>query len=305
MSFQDELKSEILTALPKEQCCARAFCSAVARQKGSIEISGRRMNLAISVANREEGLALIRLFKSLYPVEIELRVSQSGDCGVVLPHGMSKQALFDLELMDSENDAFVGFRRGTPEGLLRKTCCKKSYLLGLLLSCAGVYVSGGKSGYSLELHLTDEALAEDVTRLLGQLGLPAKSRDRGEFKEIYIHDKDVILDALGMLGLTESYLKLHAIIDDREIANNINRRSICEAANIDKTVSASAKQIVAIMRLKEKGVFDRLPAALKQTADARTANPEASLKELADMLGVSKSCLGNRFRRLIELAQNC
>ena len=49
-------------------------------------------------------------------------------------------------------------------------------------------------------------------------------------------------------------------------------------------------------------MFDALPAQLKETADARADHPEASLSELAEILGVSKSCLNHRLRKIVELA---
>ena len=41
---------------------------------------------------------------------------------------------------------------------------------------------------------------------------------------------------------------------------------------------------------------------LREAAQARLADKEASLKELAERLGVTKSCLNHRLRKLVKIA---
>ena len=78
---------------------------------------------------------------------------------------------------------------------------------------------------------------------------------------------------------------------------------ICETANLDKTFAAASKHLLAIGELKNRDIFDSLPTQLKQTAEARAEHPEATLNELAEILGVSKSCLNHRLRKIVELAE--
>ena len=56
------------------------------------------------------------------------------------------------------------------------------------------------------------------------------------------------------------------------------------------------------MKLKNREEFDNLSPLLKEAADARAQHPEATLNELAEILGVSKSCLNHRLRKIVELA---
>ena len=100
----------------------------------------------------------------------------------------------------------------------------------------------------------------------------------------------------------DSVLKLQSIIDERETANSLNRAIICETANLDKTVAAASKHLLAIGELKNRDEFDNLAPSLKETAQARAEHPEATLQALADILGVSKSCLNHRLRKIVELA---
>ena len=85
----------------------------------------------------------------------------------------------------------------------------------------------------------------------------------------------------------------------------MNRRVNCETANINKTVTAAAKQIEDIQYIREHSGFSGLAPNLKETAMARLEYPEASLKELGDMLNppVGKSGVNHRLRKLSEIAQ--
>ena len=87
--------------------------------------------------------------------------------------------------------------------------------------------------------------------------------------------------------------------------NNVNRIVNCETANLSKTVNAAVKQIEAIKKLKENGRFNNLPENLKEIANLRIENPEASLTELGKMLKepVGKSGVNYRLKTIIDLAQ--
>ena len=86
---------------------------------------------------------------------------------------------------------------------------------------------------------------------------------------------------------------------------SVNRRVNCDAANLDKVVTAAQSQIEAIRLLEERGVLATLPAHLRDTAQLRVSHPELTLSQLAELCQppVSKSALNHRLRRLAELAQ--
>lgn len=180
------------------------------------------------------------------------------------------------------------------------------------MGCGSVYVpstseqSEKRDGYHFELQLDDDLFADDVMELLSDLRINTRMSERGEHKLVYVKDKDEIVKVLAVLELSDCVLKLQSIIDERETANSLNRVIICETANLDKTFTAASKHLLAIGELKNKDIFDSLPVQLKETANARAEHPEASLNELAEILGVSKSCLNHRLRKIVELAQlNC
>ncbi len=80
----------------------------------------------------------------------------------------------------------------------------------------------------------------------------------------------------------------------------------CETANINKTVSAARKQIEDIEYLSREIGLPNLPESLQEIACARLDEPEATLKELGEMLHppVGKSGVNHRLRKLSQMAQD-
>ena len=72
--------------------------------------------------------------------------------------------------------------------------------------------------------------------------------------------------------------------------------------NLSRAVNAAGRQMAAITKLKNCGLYETLPADLKEAAKARWDNPETSLAELAGVLYMSKSGLQYRLRKLMRLA---
>ena len=311
-SFKDSAREELLGVLPKKREEIVAFLSALAKSCGSIEIAKKRYNLCFWLADYDEGLKVVELLKTLYPAEFELSLDKTKTgaeaCSVQVPSGFSKQAIEDFGLMKINVDENLAFVEGIPQDVVTTIATKVAYFKGLFLGCGSVYVpstsdqSEKRDGYHFELQLDDDLFADDVMELLSDLRINTRMSDRGEHKLVYVKDKDEIVKALATLDLADCVLKLRSIIDERETANSLNRVIICETANLDKTFTAASKHLLAIGELRNKDMFDSLPAQLKETADARADHPEASLSELAEILGVSKSCLNHRLRKIVELA---
>ena len=85
----------------------------------------------------------------------------------------------------------------------------------------------------------------------------------------------------------------------KEMRNNVNRVVNCETANLNKVVQAAVEQLESIRYLEKKGHFGKLPAALRETAELRLENPDASLAELAKAANgkISKSGLNHRLKK--------
>ena len=322
-TFKEKAVTELLTVLPADQKGATAFLAGAARAAGALHMRGKRCNLVLSLPSYEACLAVVDLLKLLYPSEFEVTAEHvksgvrkgSTDFSVSVPTGFTRQALDDLDMFDDEGEVTL------PEYVLTDRGSAEAFLKGLFLGCGSVYVPSTaegekrdgyhvpstaegekRDGYHFEFALDSPELAGGVAAVLRSFGISPKLSERGSSTLVYLKDKDEILRMLASLGLAECVLELKAVIDERETANSINRVTICEAANLDKTYAAASSQLMAIGLIEERDGLDSLTPSLAETARARLAHPQASLGELADILGVSRSCLNHRLRRLKEIS---
>ena len=105
------------------------------------------------------------------------------------------------------------------------------------------------------------------------------------------------------MGAAKAVLDLSEIAVEKDMNNDMNRKINCEMSNMVKQMDASVKQIRAINRISETKGLNSLPLPLKQVAEARLKNNKSTLSELAEILGISKSCLNHRLRKIVEISE--
>ena len=157
-------------------------------------------------------------------------------------------------------------------------------------------------GYHLEFTFDDVTEARNFCDILAQHDIFAKlttTVENTHFR-VYIKNSDCICNLLALVGANRSLLKLSDEIALRSVRNVSNRRANCDTANISKQVSAAQEQIELIKHLKKSGGFARLSEPLRQTATARTNNPDASYEELSQILGITKSGVVHRLQKLMR-----
>ena len=88
----------------------------------------------------------------------------------------------------------------------------------------------------------------------------------------------------------------------KEVKNQVNRLVNCETANVQKSVDAAGRQIAAIRALEAADAVAELSAGLREMAAVRLEHPTATLAELAGLLGIGKSGVNHRLRKLVALA---
>ena len=147
------------------------------------------------------------------------------------------------------------------------------------------------------------SLGKLLYTLLKRMDFPVGFIDRKDDYVVYLKEGDAVMDFLAMIQADEAVEAFEVARNVKEVREQVNRLVNCETANLQKTVDAAGRQLEAIRRLQAAEVIPRLPKKLRQTAEQRLAHPDASLAELADMLGVSKSGMNHRMRKLRELAE--
>lgn len=120
---------------------------------------------------------------------------------------------------------------------------------------------------------------------------------------IYLKESEQCEELLAYIGASNAAMQLMQVKMYKEVKNDINRRSNFETANMDKTYSASARQIAAIAKISDAGKLMELPEDQRLIAQMRLENPEMSLRELAEALKYSRSGINYRMKKIMAFAE--
>lgn len=180
----------------------------------------------------------------------------------------------------------------------------RGYVAGVFLSAGEVFIpKGDTSGYQLEFTFASYPYAIAFSRLLEGLGFSSKVIERHDNYVLYIKESEEISDLIAYMGASDAVLKIQSLKVIRAVRNKENRISNCEVGNIGKVVLAAQRQISAIFELQKSGKLDTLDEKLRVVAMLRLSNPEEKLEKLAEILGISKSCINHRLRKIESIAR--
>ena len=173
----------------------------------------------------------------------------------------------------------------------------------------GIYLGAGsinnpEKKYHLEIGIAQKSDAEKIIKYLRSFTIKSNIIEKSGQYAVYIKDGEEISKFLALIGANKAVLRFEEIRVQREMNNKINRIVNCETANLNKTINASIEQIEAIRKLKKSGDFKKLDDPLKEIAELRIKNPNASLIELGKMLKkpVGKSGVNYRLKKIMEIA---
>jgi len=178
------------------------------------------------------------------------------------------------------------------------------FTAGIFLACGSV--NDPSKEYHLEFSVSGELLAEELTVLLADIGVTAKTTIRRGQHIVYIKDSESIEDTLTFMGAQNCTLEIMNVKIYKDVRNKANRIANCDSANIDKVVRASMRQIKDIKLIADTDGLDSLTAELREVALMRLENTDMSLQEIGENLSVpiSRSGVNHRFRKLAVIAEN-
>jgi hypothetical protein len=177
------------------------------------------------------------------------------------------------------------------------------FAAGVFLACGSV--NDPSKEYHLEFTVPEAALAQDLSDMLGDIGINAKIVLRRGQNIVYIKESESIEDTLTFIGAQQCTLELMNVKIFKDVRNKANRIANCDAANIDKVVNAAIRQLEDIMLIDKTVGLDNLSPELREVAELRMANTDMSLQEIGDALPepISRSGVNHRFRKLAKLAE--
>ncbi len=298
LSFSANAKAEMCRIVPSKRCCALAECFGIALFCNSFGPEGLR----IITESREFAQLLPKLFRKALDLSFDTLPEENTPGKLVFQ-------IQDPHKLDQLMTAF-GFNRSSMISVhlnlpvVEEDCCKASFLRGTFL--AGGSVTDPDKGYHLELTTTHQNVARQAYTLMQEtLGFYPKSASRGGSQILYLKQSELISDCLTYLGAPLAAMGIMEARLEKELNNKVNRRCNCDDANTSKVVEAAQEQLAAIRILQERELLEHLPVKLRQAADARARNPEASLTELASMMEppISKPAMNHRLKKLLSMAQ--
>ncbi len=201
------------------------------------------------------------------------------------------------------SEGFI-FNQGIDPDIIRKSCCKRSYLRGAFLAAGSVNNPEGSS-YHLEIASMYEEQCHAMVQLANSFHLNARCIERKKGFIFYIKEGEKIIEFLNIIGAHQALFKFEDVRIMRDMRNSVNRIVNCETANLNKTIGAAVRQIDNIKLIKRELGLENLPDKLKEVAEIRLQHPDINLKEVGDLLKVkvSKSGVNHRLRKLDELAE--
>ena len=159
-----------------------------------------------------------------------------------------------------------------PPRILTRPCCRAVYLRGAFLAAGSV--SAPRRPAHLEIRTHDVEGAELLARLAVADGIPLSVRDRGRHAAVYSKRLDAIADLLARIGADDAALLLAEADVVAQAKERANRITNCDAANLDRQVAATRRQLAAIERLDAAGELDVLPGPLRAAATLRLEHPD-------------------------------
>ena len=298
VSFSATAKAEICRAFPGKRCCAIAECFGILLFCNSFSSEGIR----IITESREFAYRLPDLLWKAFHLEFDSFPSMEAPGKLIFQ-------ITDPEKIETIMSCY-GFSPADTLSvhinlsMLESDCCKVSFLRGAFL--AGGSVTDPAKGYHMELTTTHHSVAREAYMLVEEvLHFYPKTASRGATQVMYLKQSELIADFLTFLGAPVAGMGIIEAKLEKELNNKVNRRCNCDDANTSKVVEAAQEQLNAIRILRERGLAEHLPGKLLKALEAREANPESSLTELAAMMEppISKPAMNHRLKKIVELAK--
>lgn len=304
MSFSTDVKEELCKCGVESTCCNRAELAAIVSFCGSIVTRPDGSALRIRTENFNVAKRTQRLFNLVfgYNIDITERAKRRGGSTFTMYIYEASQLFSVANKLGLLVNKIIKFNINP--FIVQEECCKRAYLRGAFLG--GGSVTSPEKSYHFEVETHYQGLSRDLVQLLDDMDIDAKTVTRKSLSVIYIKESEVIADLIALMGATDAMIELLNVKMEKDYKNNINRQVNCETANLKKQGDAAAKQIFAIKKLMADKSLN-IPDQLKELAAVRIEYPEASLKELGELLEppISKSGVNHRLKRLIEMAEKC
>lgn len=286
MSFSLQQKQEIANQQIKSLCCRRSFINGILFAKGIAD--SNRVTLSLDGALP---LDLVSLY-------IKDNFGKTPETITLSNGGRRKTFIFDSPAASRYINSFAN--EDVSPIILKCDLCLSHFWRGVFFACGRV--SDPKKQYRLEL--SPQSNIKKMQKMLSDSGLNFSIANQKGNYLLYTGNSSVIEDFFAASGMNNTAFSLMNTKIEGELKNSVNRIRNCETNNIDKSVSASARQSAAIEALDEANLLSMLPDELETTAKMRLKFRDYSLARLAAEFTppISKPGLSHRLNKIMEIA---
>lgn len=308
MSFSGEVKEELGLQISSARHCQIAEMAAFISMCGSVMIdSNERYSVKIHTENLIVARKCFTLLQKTFNIRTEISIrrnlsKQSTSYWLLVKnHEEALRLLQATKLLTREGDVQeeLSLVRNT---VVQQYCCKRAFIKGAFLVSGSI--SDPEKSYHYEIVCSAKGKAEQLQKIMNSFEIDAKVILRKRSYVVYVKEGAQISDLLNIMESHVALMKFENIRILKDMRNAVNRKVNCETANINKTVSAAVKQVEDIHYIRDTIGLENLSEALYDVALTRLSYPEATLKELGDLLTppVGKSGVNHRLRKLGEIA---
>ena len=265
-------------------------------------------SLSLTTENTDTLERIKTFIKTLYNVDVDITVIDNlnfskKDLYSITFEQHQEKILKALAYLDDNNE----FIKVPPTYIVGGNEEIRAYLRGVFFSSGSVN-DPKTSRYHMELLISNPDEAVFIQRMLNIFELNAKILNREKGYMIYIKEAEKISDYLKILGANKAVMYYEDVRVYRDQKNKTNRLNNCEQANMDRIFETANIQLDQIKTIEENGGETLLDDKTKEALDYRKKYPEASLKELAEIISletsksITKSGLNHRMRKIKDLA---
>lgn len=306
MSFSSDVKKELILIESNEDCM-KAELAAIIRMNGLISTNGLETSLDVQTESAAIARRIYTLLRSVYSGSIEVVVRKKmrlkkNNIYIVRVREKVNDLLDHLEI-EHESD---GFEQTDLLTTLSTDETRRAYLRGAFIA-RGSINNPETSSYHLEIFNLDQDHNHVLCQLMNRYSLRAKELQRRNGYIVYMKEANRIGDFLRLIGATKALFKFEDARIVRDMRNSVNRIVNCETANLNKTISASVRQVENIKFIEKTVGLDYLPEKLQEIAKVRLEHPEVTLQELGKLIPsgeLSKSGVNHRLKKIEEIARS-
>ncbi len=310
ITFSGHVKEELSKQWSEARHCQIAECAAIVSMCGRIVIDSReKYSVKVHTENISVARKYFTLLKKTFNIDAETFITRNRGNGnisytvMIKQHDSAMKVLQASKLIDQDGEIIEELST-VKNMVIQQSCCKRAFIRGAFLAAGSV--SNPEKSYHIEIVCAADKKAQQLRKIINSFGLEAKVIVRKRSHVVYLKEGSQIVDLLNIMEATNALMEMENIRILKEMRNTVNRKVNCETANINKTVSAAVKQTEDIRFIRDKIGLGKLPKSLQEIAELRLEYPNATLKELGDLLAepLGKSGVNHRLRKLSEIAES-